>query len=631
MIHAIPIIRPNAQTIMVKPSMNNVAAGKPQASEPQAIGPQSGDRIHLKILVIAPQSSDQNLHAITAVLEQIGVPYDTLIATERALTTLPLWQANEAFYQGVILTTGNLLYWQERASCWQSAFDAADWQLLRCYRRRFGLRQVVLYVVGNTPEDYGLQRDDFIDTGAAALTLAFTDSGRRLFPYLNHEFGLQVQGAPVYPAQPTNPATIPLLLTPNGATAAVLRQESDGGESVALTMGHTPDLRHTWLLGYGLINWVTHGLFIGERRIYLTLQIDDIFNRNELWNPTPDEDGTYTYRLTACDAAALLAWLDQVQRQTRNGAQITLDFAFNSAGIIGAVAADGLAATLLQHQERFRWINHGYTHLLLDHASYAESRQEIMLNHEAAVALGLQNYTPTTMVTAVVSGLENGEFLRAAKEAGITMLVSDTSKAGWHSPSPNTGINNPTEPAILCIPRRPTNLFYDVSTPEEWVAKYNATYQHYWGRALTLGEIVEQEAELILRYLLRFELNPLMFHQANLRAYDGLHSLLAVLIDRVLVKYNALYGNVPICSLPMHHIGAAMQARAAYNNAQVEAIWTVDQGISFLAPQTLTLSVTGLAVEGKSEWYAGQPIARLPLSANIAYQLPLHRNEQSQP
>lgn len=605
---------------------SNTAIGQ-QTVGPQAAGPQSGDRIHLRLLVIAPQSSDQNLHAITAVLDQIGVPYDTLIATERALTTLPLWRQEEAFYQGVILTTGNLLYWQETESCWQSAFDATAWQLLRRYLHRFGLRQVVLYAVGVTPEDYGIQRDEFIDTSVRALSLSFTERGRQLFPYLNHEAGLQVQGAPLYPAQPTDPATIPLLLTPSGETAAILRRECDGCEVLALTIGHTPDLRHTWLLGYGLINWVTRGLFIGERRIYLTLQIDDIFNRNELWNPAQPSDCANTYRLNAEDAAALLAWLDQVQTQTRNSAGITVDLAFNGAGILGAVANDGLAATLLQQQARFRWINHGYTHLLLDQASYAESQHEILANHQAACTLGLDNYTPTTMVTAVVSGLANGEFLRAAKDVGVTMLVSDTSKAGWHSPSPNTGINNPTEPAILCIPRRPTNLFYDVSTPAEWVAKYNHTYQHYWGRTLGLREIVEQEAELILRYLLRFEINPLMFHQANLRAYDGLHSLLSVLIDCVLVKYNALYGNVPICSLPMQAIGAAMQARAAADVATLEAVWVVDQGISLRAQQALTISITGLSVADQSEWYAGQPIARLPITANRIYQFPLNRNE----
>jgi hypothetical protein len=605
------------QTLMFQSTMSNSTdVGQ------QAVGPQSGDQIHLKLLVIAAESSDQNLQAIRAVLDQIGVPYDTLIATAQALTQRQLWQEREAFYQGIILTTGNLLYWHPQNESWQSAFDEATWQLLWHYQLRFGIRQVVLYAVGTVPEAYGLQRGVLIATEPHALSLSFTEAGRCLFPYLNHDHGLIVRAAPVYLAQPLDAATIPLLQTPDGQTVAILRHEPDGRELVALTIGHSPDLLHTWLLGYGLINWVTRGLFLGERRVYLNIQIDDIFNRSELWNPTQECAGTDIYRLSERDAKVLLAWLDQVQSQTRNGAQITLDFAFNGAGIIGAIEDDALATTLLEHQQRFRWINHGYTHLLLDHATYAESQREILANHQTAVTLDLHNYEATTMVTAVVSGLENNEFLRAAKDAGMRALVSDTSKAGWDSPSPNTGICNPLQPTILCIPRRPTNLFYDVSTPDEWVAKYNHIYHGYWGRDLDLWEIIEQEAEFILRYLLKFEINPLMFHQANLRAYDGLHSLLSLLIDRILVKYNALYGDVPIQCLGMHEIGAAMHARAAYNAAQVEAVWIVEQGVALVAQQDLTISITGLYVEKQSEWYAGQPIARLPIKANVAYQFP---------
>ena len=597
-----------------------------QTSAIQSNGAHRGDRIHLKLLVITAVRSDPNLEAIVALFNQLGIAYDTLIATEQALTQAQLWQGREAFYQGVILTTGNLLYWNVQADCWQSAFDEAMWQLLWHFERRFALRHLVLYAVGTAPETYGLHFGELITTDTLALPLLFTEWGRCLFSDLNHA-GLVVSGAPVYLAQPMDEATIPLLQTATGETVAIIRHETDGRELVALTIGHSPDLLHTWLLGYGLLNWVTRGLFLGERRIYLSIQIDDIFNQNWLWNPACHCVGNCLYRLSAADAQALVAWLDRVQLQTRNGAHLMLDFAFNGAGIMGAVADDALATTLLQQQTRFRWINHGYTHLLLDHATYAESEREILANHQAAVALGLLQYRSAAMVTAVVSGLENDDFLRAAKDTGIQYLVSDTSKAGWHSPSPNTGICNPLQPAILCIPRRPTNLFYDVSTPEEWVAKYNHTYASYWGRDLALAEIIEVEAEMILGYLLRFEINPLMFHQGNLRAYDGMHSLLSLLIDRVLQKYNTLYGDVPVISLGMHEIGAAMQARTAYNEAQVEAVWLVGQGLSLLTKQDLVLSITGFYLAGKSEWYAGQPITRLPLKANIAYQFPLSSKE----
>ncbi|MEZ4656215.1 MAG: hypothetical protein R2911_01430 [Caldilineaceae bacterium] len=62
-----------------------------------------------------------------------------------------------------------------------------------------------------------------------------------------------------------------------------------------------------------------------------------------------------------------------------------MDLAFNSAGILGHIADDPLATALLSHQLRFRWINHGYTHLFLDSATYAQSFDEITFNHHAAL------------------------------------------------------------------------------------------------------------------------------------------------------------------------------------------------------------------------------------------------------
>ena len=50
---------------------------------------------------------------------------------------------------------------------------------------------------------------------------------------------------------------------------------------------------------------------------------------------------------------------------------------------------------------------------------------------------------------------------------------------------------------------------------------------------------------MLLVYLLRGETDPWMFHQANLRAYDGVHSLLGDLIDATLAKL-AARSTVPV-------------------------------------------------------------------------------------
>ncbi|MCB0064119.1 MAG: hypothetical protein KDE19_18475, partial [Caldilineaceae bacterium] len=573
----------------------------------------------MKLLVITPVEADPNCQAITLLLDQIGIPYDVLIATENQLMQEQLWHGSQARYQGIILATGNLLYWSEAEACWKSALSLASWQLLWAYEIRFGIRQLALYAIGGSPEDYGVQLGAMQATDVTSLPVYLTEAGRALFPYLNAEHPILVQFVPVYPAQSATPNTIPLLLTKGGDTVAALSITEDGRETLAVTFAHTTTALHTHLLGYGLINWVTRGLFVGERHIYLNVQVDDIFNRNTLWDTTTGTTGKAIYRMRASDAETVVRWLARVKSQMPNCETLTLDFAFNCAGIPGyvsdptAATRDPLSQVLLHYQRHFRWINHGYTHLLLDQATYAESTAEILQNHQAALALGLERYHPTDMVTAVVSGLGNPEFLRAARDAGIRRLVSDTSNPEWDNAAPNTGIINPLQPEILCIPRRPTNLFFDVSTPAEWESKYNAIYYAYWQRDLSVDEIVVQEGEMILRYLLRFDSNPLMFHQANLRAYNEQASLLTDLLDYVLARYHEFYGAVPIRCLSMEGIGTLMSRRALLNTTKVDATLVIGKGLSLCADQAVTVPVTGAYINGECEVYAGQWISQIAL------------------
>jgi hypothetical protein len=202
--------------------------------------------------------------------------------------------------------------------------------------------------------------------------------------------------------------------------------------------------------------------------------------------------------------------------------------------------------------------------------------------------------------------------------------VSDTSKPGQNNPSPNAGISNALQPGILMIPRRPTNLFYNVSTPTEWVAEYNCLYRSYWGRDLTYEEILDKESDVLVVYLLLGENDPWMFHQPNLRAYDGTHMLLGDLIDRTLEKYNQLY-TLPIQSPTQDELGRRIADRMAYNQSSVTASYVPGQAITLHVAQAATIPVTGLQTTD-AEQYGGQPIAYISLSAGQTITLPLAAN-----
>ena len=70
-----------------------------------------------------------------------------------------------------------------------------------------------------------------------------------------------------------------------------------GWENLAISADNNPELTHTLLLGYGVVNWVTKGVFLGERKIYMTAQPDDVLIPDDLWDPvtnTTPNDNTMT-------------------------------------------------------------------------------------------------------------------------------------------------------------------------------------------------------------------------------------------------------------------------------------------------------------------------------------------------
>jgi hypothetical protein len=198
-------------------------------------------------------------------------------------------------------------------------------------------------------------------------------------------------------------------------------------------------------------------------------------------------------------------------------------------------------------------------------------------------------------------------------DTGIRYVVTDTSQPGYGNPTPNTGLRNELQPKLFMIPRYPTNLFFNVSTPAEWRAEYNCMYNAFWGRNLSYQEILGNISDTMVTYLLKGDLNPLMFHQPNLRAYDGRRSLLGDVIEMTIAKYQALV-TFPVVSPTMAAVGDRMMARQAYNQAGISATLVSGRGLVIRAEKAAVVPVTGLNIAG-AEQYAGQPIAYVAMAA----------------
>jgi hypothetical protein len=574
--------------------------------------PNTPVQLDMRILVLAADGTEADLPAIRQILDYLGTPYDVHIAatTPGTLTADALSTDSHGHYQGVILATGALAY-TDPSGAWTSALSAAEWQNLWAYEAAFGVREVSWYTYPTA--DYGYGAASETDTSATPYAATWTAAGRAIFPYTNGSNPVSIQYAWTYLAPPAT-GTTPLLTDAAGNALALVAVTPDGRETLSVTFDSAPWLTHTLELSYGLVNWVTRGFFLGEQHVYASPQVDDIFLDSDIFNGP-------NYRMTGADMTFIDQWQTRLHAQPVT-ARTSISMVFNGAGAWDPdTVPDTLTPVAIAVQSHFPWINHTYDHEELDPLTYQQVVDEIQNNNRVARRLGLTTYTRSTIVTPGITGLRSMAAMQAAYDTGIRVLPSDTSIAGEDNPTPNAGINNWMIPAILMVPRRPTNLFYNVSTPDQWVAEYNSLYHNYWGRDLTYGEIVDFESSVIVRYMLRGEMDPWMFHQANMRAYDGAHSLLTDLLEATLTRYQAVM-NMPVVTPTFDALGARMRQRMAYNAAGVSAVYVAHQSVTITATNAATVPVTGLH-RPNAETYAGQTISYVNLSAGQTATFPL--------
>lgn len=607
--------------------------------------------LNMKILVLAASGSEPSYGAILAFLNRLGTPYEAVVLGNG--DRLPvLDDGRTGKFQGVILATGNLGICDP--DC-RSALAPAEWARLDSYAAAFSVRTVSYF---SFPEArYGMQYrplgSRFVPVEESQV-LGFTETAGPVFPDLRLDDGLAVAGAFVYAADPVAAVgeTTKPILKMGTAVAGVLHTKPDGREYLALTFDHASNLRHSLLLNRGLLHWLTRGLYLGSRRVYLTPQADDLFLPNSLFSlanvgcapdqliPSPSVILTTNcpkYRITGPELAKIRDWQTEWNRQPQTAA-FRVTMAYNGLGA-KASSDDTLIAEAQRSAGDFFWINHTYSHRNLDcygasdtggcrPATYTESVEEIRANAQAARELGLPD-DRLSIVTPGISGLQNKDFLDALAAEGVRYAVADMSHIEAVPAIPNTGIRSSNENVVF-IPRRPTAIFYNAVTADEGMAgSQTDEYNHYFGpdglvriggsggppffgRRQTYQQIVDRESEAMLLGMLRFEIYPFMFHQSNLAAYDGKGSLLTDCLDLALRKFLQL-SRVPVISLPQSEIGKAMEERAAWLNSGVIATLNPDDSIVITSDRDVVVPLTG-ACGGDCSWYGDELQSRVPVS-----------------
>jgi len=611
-------------------------ATSPNVSAGMRMAAPGARRIELKLLLVTATGDEPSYLAARSALDRMSVPYDALVAATTNLTPDMLSNGvDTCHYRGIVIAVGGLGYLDTKTQAWTSAFTADAWTTLASYESACSARELIWY--GLPSADVGLAPASSFssnDTVAAKTTSA----GAAVFPYVQASASIPISSSFGYKASVADPAaTTPLIQSDDGGTLVARHVGPDGREAMIMTMDSNPNLTHALVLEYGLVNWVSRGLFIGKKRAYLTPQVDDVFIDDDVWDTSthrnnPELDGMSPYRITGSDVDLIVSWQTKFAASLPAGSSYTTVMAFNGTG---AQSSDYPDETLLAQAQaagdNLMWMSHTWDHENMDLMASSAAGAEVTQNCDLAATYGLNKFSCEEMVTPDISGLSSTEPMLGMLGAGVHYVVSDSSVTAevaktrnttpGDNPSFNVGRVNSIDASVYHVPRHPTSIFYDVTTRDAEVDEYNTIYRSYWGRDLSYEEILDVDSSFGLHYLLTGDIDPLMFHQTNLSSEyvdNTEHSVFADWVEASAGKFTALV-NFPIRTLTLQEIASVMQARDAFNTCGAAATY-VEAGsahtLELKSSGTCVVPITGVSSPvGTVDVYGGVPTTEVQVSA----------------
>lgn len=620
-------------------------------------------RVDLRVLVVS--DGGPAVDAIAAELRTAGTPYTEVDLTRSDRPVIDSGFLADtvdgrprAKYQAVVLPDDNPF-----------PANSPEMTALAAYERTHDIPQVDAYTYAR-PEA-GLEYP--VDGGYAGnidgVRAEVTDAGRAgPFGYLDGQ-------VPFEDNSPTVSESYAYLSTPvagadftpyveaaipggTGRGSLVGEYRHDGRRELVVTFVYNQYQRQFGLLARGIVDWMTGGVHLGASRNYFAVHVDDVLAADDRWDTElnctpgdvdcPEGEGTPDpIRMLPADVDHAVSW----QREQ----DFTLDLAYNGAGSVdhrqGNGGADPLADRLIAERNRFRWINHTYTHAFLgceqdttvvpwrcatnaDGSTKWVGRttvsDEIATNRVWGETVGLPLHNDE-LVTGEHSGLkvlpqqpdDNPNLAPALADNGITWLASDNSR-------------DPAQRRVgpaTTVSRHPMNVFFNAGRTAEQVDEYNWIYtsRAQGGSGICednpatttclpapldtatgyTGYIVPLETRIALGHVLANDPKPHFIHQSNL-AEDR---IAYPVLDGVLDGYEALFADdTPVVNLRMKDIGVELQRRAAWADALREGRVTAYRTggtVTVEAPDGTAVTATapiGTTIEGDAfgEAYAGR-------------------------
>ncbi len=618
--------------------------------------------LDLRVLLVAvgDRWQDPGRGLMEDLMDTVGVPYEVLDSSREELTAAVLMDAGRGRFNGIILTQADTY-----AGPGIFGLSPDEFALLHEYERLNGVAESVLAGWAATNPwlgvDYGMS-DTILGGSDLTGQWAGEAGGSRIFEYVNEKQPLSTSGWSMKTlprSDGTGPEVQPLLVDaadPQYSLVSELRYP-DGRRVLLSTIGNAWFFVHSQVLAYEFLNYATSGLFIGARHVYLSAQNDDLFLPDEVWNPQTNEnwpEDVYAYRMDYDDVANAVAKQTQFQLEHRLASGLQFEFSFNGVGADNWWS-DSLVRGMDQFRDSFRFINHTFSALQMDRlcpdgdsgtleecpvTDYATAYAEINDNRAfwKAHRLPARNKNIPVLLADSHSGLSdrrgtpedpsddidfpwgaNPNFLQAAVDLDVTVIASDASR-----PNQDRIQRIPNYPLAI-LPRYPTQVYYNATTPEENTSEYNYIYyQRHIDQGLnpceipgaicaprSYEEVLGAEADTTVRHMLSYKPFPHYFHQTNLRAYDAAgHTLQTDWLDAVMSNYENLF-KLPVKTLQFHQLAEVVWQVIGQREAL--AYGSLDRATGTITLQTqgpaAQVFVTGIRDPSSATQYGGQWIS----------------------
>lgn len=220
-------------------------------------------------------------------------------------------------------------------------------------------------------------------------------------------------------------------------------------------------------------------IVVGNRKIYFGTQVDDMHLETELYLPA-----NTSFRIRTSDLEDHKAWQSEINTRLPQGSDYFIEIGHNGNGDIdaatlkpgsdavcvpdyavfydisplpplefqkplgtgtdlwpaefeeypwtlGCAALDDIATWFMNNRDVFASVSHTFTHEVLNNATYHDASREVYFNIAWLQQIGLYDsprFSPFGLIPPGITGLRNGDAIRAWLDNGIAYVVGDNTR-----------------------------------------------------------------------------------------------------------------------------------------------------------------------------------------------------------